>query len=88
MILYLLMDVAGFRGWSVLIRPAGANPLVAYFLHPITVGAVALAGLGGTLLAYQDSPDPRVVVAGSLAMACFVCAMTGLLGRLGLRVKL
>ena len=88
MVLYLLMDVTGFRGWSILIRPAGANPLVAYFLHPITVGAVAMAGLGGTLLGYKGSPDPKVVVAGSLAMACFVCGMTGLLGKAGLRVKL
>jgi predicted acyltransferase len=88
MVLYLLMDVAGYRGFSILIRPAGANPLVAYFLHPITVGALSLAGLGGILLRYQGSTDPRVVVAGSLAMACFVCGMTGLLGRAGLRVKL
>ena len=77
MVLYLLMDVAGFTGFSILIRPAGANPLVAYFLHPITVGTVALTGLGGTLLGYRSSPDPKVVVAGSLAMACFVCGMTG-----------
>ena len=88
MVLYLLMDAAGYRGFSILIRPAGANPLVAYFLHPITVGTVALTGLGGTLLGYSSSPDPKVVVAGSLAMACFVCGMTGLLGKAGLRVKL
>jgi predicted acyltransferase len=86
--LYLLMDVAGFRKWSILIRPAGANPLVAYFLHPIAVGTVILLGLGGTVLAYQDSPDWRVAVGGSLGMAGFVCATTGLLGWLGLRVKL
>jgi predicted acyltransferase len=88
MLLYLLMDVAGWRSWSILIRPAGANPLVAYFLHPITVGAVELAGLGGTLLGYRGSSDPWIVVAGSLGMACFVCATTGLLGRAGLKVKL
>jgi predicted acyltransferase len=87
-LLYLPIDVAGVRGFSILIRPAGANPLVAYFLHPITVGTIELAGLGGTLLGYRASPDPRVVVAGSLAMACFVCGMTGLLGRAGLKVKL
>jgi len=88
MVLYLLMDVAGFTSFSILFRPAGANPLVAYFLHPITVGVVALAGLGASLLGYHDSHDPRVVVIGSLAMACFVCAMTGLLGKAGLKVKL
>jgi predicted acyltransferase len=88
MILYLVIDVAGFKGWSILFRPAGANPLVAYFLHPITVGTVVLLGLGGKVLSYQDSPDWKVAVGGSLGMACFVCAATGLLGRLGLRVKL
>lgn len=88
MILYILIDVAGFKAWAILIRPAGANPLVAYFLHPITVGTVTLLGLGGKVLAYQDSPDWRVAVGGSFGMACFVCTVTGLLGRLGLRVKL
>jgi predicted acyltransferase len=88
MVLYALMDVAGFQKWSILIRPAGANPLVAYFLHPVTKGVVILLGFGGSGLAYQESTDPRVVVGGSLAMAGFVCAMTGVLGRLGLRVKL
>jgi predicted acyltransferase len=88
MVLYLLMDVAGYSGWSILIRPAGANPLVAYFLHPITVGTVSLSGLGGTVLRYHDSPNPMIVVAGSLAMAFFVCALAGLLGKAGLRVKL
>jgi predicted acyltransferase len=86
--LYLLMDVAGFRGWAVLIRPAGANPLVAYFLHPIIVESVSLAGLGGTLLAYKRAADPWVVVGGSLGMAAVVCAAAGVLGRLGLRVRL
>jgi predicted acyltransferase len=88
MLLYLLMDVAEVKGFGTLIRPAGANPLVAYSLHPITVGAIELAGLGGMLLGYHGSADPRVAVAGSLAMACFVCALTGILGRAGLRVKL
>jgi predicted acyltransferase len=88
MVLYMLMDWGGFQRWSILIRPAGANPLVAYFLHPITVGLVTLVGMKGTVLAYRDSPDWKVVVGGSCAMACFVCATTGVLGRSGLRVKL
>jgi predicted acyltransferase len=88
MVLYLLIDVAGFTGFSFLIRSAGANPLVAYFLHPITVGVVALLGLEASLLGYRNSHDPKVVVTGSLAMACFICGMTGLLGKAGLKVKL
>jgi predicted acyltransferase len=88
LVLYLVMDVASFLGFSLLVRPAGANPLVAYFLHPITIFAVGQAGLGVTLLGYHESPDPKVAVAGALAMACFVCIVTGLLGKAGLRVKL
>jgi heparan-alpha-glucosaminide N-acetyltransferase len=87
-ILYLVMDVAGYRAWSIVIRPAGANPLVAYFLHPITIWVVGLAGFGSTLLGYSGSKNPWVVVGGSAAMALFVSTAAGLLGRLGLRVRL
>jgi uncharacterized membrane protein YcfT len=80
--------VAGFRGWSAPIRAAGANALVAYFLHPIVVGLVSLAKLGSTVLAYKQSSDPWIVIGGSAAMAAFVCALAGLLGRLGMRMRL
>jgi predicted acyltransferase len=88
LVLYLLLDVAGLGGWSAPIRAAGANPLVAYFLHPIVLGLVSLAGLGSTVLAYKQSPDPWVVIGGSAAMAATVCAAAGLLGRIGLRMRL
>ena len=87
-LLYLVMDVGGFRAWSIIVRPAGANPLIAYFLHPIVTELASLGGLSKTLLAYKGSHDASIVVAGSLAMALFVCAVTGLLARLGLRVRL
>ena len=78
-LLYLLMDVAGWRAWSIVVRPAGANPLIAYFLHPIVIGLVSLTGAWSAVLGYKTSHDPSVVVGGSLAMAFFVCAATGLL---------
>ena len=77
--LYFVVDVHGWRGWTILVRPAGANPLIAYFLHPIVVEGVSAAGLWGTVLAYKNSPNAWVVVAGSLAMALFVCGLTGAL---------
>ena len=86
--LYRLIDVAGYRGWTRFVRPAGANPLVAYFLHPIIVGMIVVAGLASRLLWYQISSNPYVVVAGSLGMAVLVCTVTGLLGRLGLLTRL
>ena len=88
MFLYWIIDVAGFQGWTILVRPAGANPLLAYFLHPIIVALIVVVGLGSRLLSYQDASDPFVVVGGSLAMALVVCVVTGLLARLGLRTRL
>jgi predicted acyltransferase len=88
MILYRVIDVGGHRAWTIVVRPAGANPLVAYFLHPIIVEALPMVGLGHAVLKYKDSHDPWVVVGGSIGMALFVCAATGLLGRLGLRMRL
>jgi predicted acyltransferase len=57
MLLYRIIDVAGHRGWSILVRPAGANPLVAYFLHPIIGGSLDLVGLGDIVLKYKSSPQ-------------------------------
>jgi predicted acyltransferase len=88
MLLYRFIDMAGYRGLSILVRPAGANPLVAYFLHPIIVESLSLAGLGDIVLKYRSSSQVWMVMAGSIGMAVFVCAATGLLGRLGVRVRL
>ena len=88
MALYRVIDVAGITGWTILVRPAGANPLLAYFLHPIIVELIVVAGLGDRLLSYQDADNPYTVVVGSFGMALFVCVVTGVLGRIGLRVRL
>jgi heparan-alpha-glucosaminide N-acetyltransferase len=87
-LLYAVIDVAGYRGWTVVVRPAGANPLVAYFLHPIIVVSLSMVGLGDIVLKYSSSSQVWEVIAGSLGMAVIVCGATGLLGRLGLRVRL
>ncbi|QEH34560.1 hypothetical protein OJF2_31010 [Aquisphaera giovannonii] len=86
-LLYVIIDVARFRAWAHLFAFAGANPLVAYFLHPILTFLLGIVGLG-VVHSYTGSSDPNVAVAGSLAMAATVCALTGLLSRLGLRVRL
>ena len=63
---YQLMDVRGVTRWSVIARPAGANPLIAYLLHPILVGCLSLTGLGGYLLADTSSSNPGLGVVGSV----------------------
>jgi heparan-alpha-glucosaminide N-acetyltransferase len=86
--LYLVVDVRRFSSWSLLLRATGANPLVAYFLHPIVVGLISILPLAKSPLAYKDSANPGIVVAGSLGMALLVCTLASFLGRLGLRVRL
>jgi hypothetical protein len=50
------------------------------------IGLVSLGGFWDRLLAYKGSHEPWVVIAGSLGMAFFACAGTGVIARLGLRM--
>jgi predicted acyltransferase len=88
MLLYGLLDVARAGAWTAPLRAAGANSLLAYFLHPIVIGLVVIAGFGDHVLAYKKVADGWQVVGGSLVMAVFVCLAAGLLGRLGVRMRL
>jgi len=85
-VLYWLMDVHGVRAWGVIVRPAGINPLLAYILHPMLF---LIAGIAGVQLRFYKSADLPVLVniLGCLAMAFFVVGLTGLITRLGYRMK-
>jgi predicted acyltransferase len=85
--LYVIMDVGGFRAWSIIVRPAGANPLIAYLLHPILLWCLYLSGLA-MLLRYKALDSPSWCMLGSLVMSLVVCGLTGLIARAGLRVRL
>ena len=88
-VLYLVMDVSGKTAWSLVVRPAGANPLLAYFLHPIVIGLVSLSGHWNDWLGYRGrTADPLIVVAGSLAMAISLRRQRGFWAALGLRLRL
>jgi len=84
--LYWLMDVRRYRAWSVVVRPAGVNPLLAYVLHPMLF---LIAGITGIPLWFYKSPELPVFVniLGCLMMAFFVVGLTGLITRLGYRMK-
>ena len=84
--IYWIMDVQGHQGWSVIVRPAGANPLMAYILHPMVFLIADLAGL--RLDFYKDPSLPVIVnILGCLAMAFGIVGLTSLIGRLGIRMK-
>lgn len=86
-LLYVLMDVRGYTGWSKLIQPAGANPLIAYLLHPIVFWSFSLGGFS-SVLAYKASASSWIAMLGSLGMAFVICGLTATIARLGLRVRL
>jgi heparan-alpha-glucosaminide N-acetyltransferase len=87
---FWLVDVRGVRSWTKIVAPAGANPLLAYLLHPLVF---LLAGLGGdavsSLLFFYKSPQLPAIVAvvGSLAMALLLVQATGWIARAGFRLK-
>lgn len=85
--LSLVMDVRGNTKWSFLVRPAGANPLLAYLLHPILIWTCAVTGFSMTLRGYTASEHAWIVVCGSFAMAIVVCCLTGLIARAGVRIR-
>jgi predicted acyltransferase len=84
--LYWWMDVRSHRAWSGAIRPAGANPLLAYLLHPFLYLMAGLIGL--RIDFYRSSAWPLAVnLAGCLLMALLVVRLTGFIARAGFRIK-
>jgi len=84
--LYYIMDVRKYRAWSLIVRPAGMNPLTAYILHPWIYMIAGFLHL--PIWFYKSSELPVIVtVLGSLAMAFAIVGLTGLIGRLGYRMK-
>ena len=85
-VLYYIMDVRRYRKWSLIVQPAGMNPLTAYILHPwiyIIAGFLHLP-----IWFYKSSELPVIVaVIGCLVMAFAVISLTGLISRFGLRIK-
>ena len=80
------MDLRGRTGWSAAVRPAGANPLLAYLLHPLLYAIGDVAGF--QLDFYHDPSWPLLVnIGGSLLMALLVVQATGWLARTGYRLK-
>ncbi|MDG2128959.1 MAG: DUF5009 domain-containing protein [Fuerstiella sp.] len=87
-VVYWVMDVRGAVRWSVIVRPAGANPLIAYLLHPVLIFVISICSLSDELLSYKDAPDASGAIIGSIAMALIICTLTGLIARAGLRVRI
>jgi predicted acyltransferase len=86
MLLYWRIDLRGSPAWSEFIQPAGANPLLAYLLHPLLYYIAAVVNL--PLHFYQRPDWPLFVnIGGSLLMAVLVLQLTRFIARTGYRLK-
>lgn len=87
-LVHWVMDVRGWQRWARWLRPAGANPLTAYILHPLIRGALAAIPGLGLLQLYKEPGQPAAVaVAGAVLMTLFVVWVTGRVAHHGLRLK-
>jgi len=86
--LYWLIDVRGQRRWSRIFQPAGANPLLAYLLHPFLYLVIGLAGerVAESVFFYH-ALSPAATVIGSLVLAFAVVQATGWIAKAGYRLR-
>ena len=84
-LLYWLVDVKKISRWTVLVGPAGSNTLLMYFLPHIFYSLLALGGITYLETHFHEGWPG---VARSAALAVFFVALTGLLTRCRIRLRL
>ena len=85
-LLYWRIDVHQHHALAGIVGPAGANPLLAYLLHPLLFMLAYLFNV--PLGFYRDSQWPVIAsLTGCLVMALLVGQLTGLISRTGYRLK-
>jgi heparan-alpha-glucosaminide N-acetyltransferase len=85
-LLYWIVDIKGKKDWAAFLIPAGENSLTAYLLPYILYSLILSTGI--PMLIYKQSAVPLVVIAGSLIWAFVIVALTKLLVRFNIRLKL
>lgn len=83
-LLYWLIDVKKIVGWTAFIAPAGSNTLLMYMLPYIFYSMLSILGIDYLQTHFQEG-WPGVARAAVIAM-CLV-AVTGVLTRCGIRLK-
>ncbi|UCE40079.1 MAG: DUF5009 domain-containing protein [Candidatus Aminicenantes bacterium] len=90
LVVYWLIDVKGWKGWAVVLKPAGRNALFAYILAPLIYSIFSLleatprgSGFYSRLGSGYSSGLWR-----SLVFAFAVTWLTGGLSRIGIKLKL
>ncbi len=89
-VIYWIVDVLGFKRWTIVVQPAGKNPLLAYILAPVLYASFDLWTLvTGWSSGYFEWITPRSI--GCLRSVIHALALTwiaGILRRLGVSLRL
>jgi heparan-alpha-glucosaminide N-acetyltransferase len=84
-LLYWIVDVKRFTGWTVLIGPAGGNALLMYMLHFMLYSALALFGITYLQTHFCEG---WLGVARSAVIALSLVTLTSILSRCRIRPQL
>ena len=85
-LLYWIMDVKKQVKWAFFLKPAGENSLTTYIAPDIIYYLIWISG--APILFYKHSPEPLVVIAGSIVWSLAMVGLTALLVRFGIKLKL
>jgi heparan-alpha-glucosaminide N-acetyltransferase len=90
MIIYWLIDMRGYRSWTIIIKPAGANPLFAYILAPFIIECFALLAdiIGGFNLYSWLGQTFYIGLIRAVLLAFSMTWLAGYLSSRGLQLKL
>lgn len=84
--IYWIGDVMNKKAWAKFLKPAGENSLTTYLAPNILYHLIWMTGI--PLLIYKQSPEPVIVIAGSLVWALLMVGLTALLTRYGIRLRI
>jgi len=87
-IIYLIMDVKGWKKWAKIVEPAGKNPLFAYILAPVFYSIFALIALSGFDFYAELGSSFAVGLFRSIIFAFAMTFVAGWLRSLGVWLKL
>ncbi len=90
MVIYWLIDIKGFKTWTIILKPAGANPLFAYILAPFVMTCFALLSYlsGGFNLYMWLGQTFYVGLFRAVLLAFSMTWLAGYLSAKGLQLKL
>ena len=85
-LLYWIIDIRKHIKWSFFLKPAGENSLTTYLAPDILYYIIWSTGI--PILIYKHSGVPVIVILGSIIWALLMVALTSLLVRFNIKLRL